>query len=568
MTRISRFVLSLAWGAMTACGSSQELTQAPRGQSEVGLIIQGTAEETEAVLSESQSHRVISKRHGVYEVQGLSLERVKAIAPTLQVDANIYLDNPIQKSQLKSTSEQTYKAWAEGTHTAQTANMPPALEGCSLDQNPRPQPIVQVLDESIGNNRTLELGQTLSLSGRKSLGGDPSSKLELRWDVVAPQLSQYQPQKWVSEDFKFTPDSVGFFQAVLVAKNSQGACAATLFQFLVTHNPSIDTANETQRPQLDLTNFAHLNKVNATSAWNDAEGTGIIIAVLDTGLNYNHRAIQYNLAFNTKEMNKMNQADDDNNDFPDDVLGWDFVNGDNKPFDDEGHGSHVGGLTSSHIFGLAKNSRILPVKVLNAAGGGDVGSVIAGIYYAVDNGARVINASLQRLNTQVNALTAALEYANSKGVVFVSSAGNDSLDLSAAGVDIYPGEIDAPNVVNVAATGSLDTLTNYSNYGLNEVDVAAPGGDSFVPIYSLATLNAYDRAFVGSGGTSMAAPIVAGIAALVLEINPNLSPGQVKEILMRNGRDVDTLKNYVSSGKIIDAELCVQDAKSSVLQLF
>lgn len=198
------------------------------------------------------------------------------------------------------------------------------------------------------------------------------------------------------------------------------------------------------------------------------------------------------------------------------------------------------------------------VKVLNAAGGADTATIIAGIYYAVDNGAQVINASLQRLNTHLDSLKEAIEYANSQNVVFISASGNDTLDLSIEGNDIFPGEIDSPNVINIAATNSSNRLASYSNFGKAEVDVAAPGGDQFEPIYSLATMNAHDNEFVGSGGTSMAAPIVAGVAALLIEADPSLTPTEVRKILMTSGSDIEELADVVGSGKLLDAQKALE----------
>ncbi len=571
MKLISRLIVPLAWGAMTACSGPAEFQTAPVSQKDVGFLIQGTKLETQNVINQSSQFRVISPKHNIYEVKGLSLEQIKNLAPQIQVEQNQYQDDMIQSSLSQKNSAQSYETFLASNTTSQAnaLNIPPALIGCDLDNIKRPSPRVTVLSDALATSPTMSLGETLSLSGETSFSTKENPEVKIRWDVITPALSNLKENLSIGQTLNFTPDSVGFFQVALVVEDSEKACAALMIKFLVTHNPEIaDIDLSQEKPTLDLKPFSHLDKVSAARAWDSSTGENIIVAVLDTGLNYNHRAIQYNLAFNDKERGLKADNDNDDNGFKNDDLGWDFVNGDNRPFDDEGHGSHVSGLSSSHIFGLAKNSKVMPLKVLNAAGGGDVGSVIAGIYYAADNGARVINASLQRLNTQVDALQKAIEYAGSKGVIFVSSAGNDGLDLSLPGIDIFPGEVQATNVINVAATGANNLITSYSNFGSNQVHVAAPGGDQTEAIYSLATMNAHNQAFVGSGGTSMAAPIVSGIAALVLSINPNLGPEEVKNLIIESGQEIEELKSFVGSSKIVDANLATQEAQASVILAF
>ncbi len=571
MNLISRFIVPLAWGAMTACSGPVQIQTAPMSQKDVGFLIQGTQSETQKVIDQSTSFRVINPNHHIYEIKGLSLEEIQRISPQILANKNHYYEGMIQGSSPDSSNYfEAYKTLTQQNNSSSTLSnipsIPPALVGCDLQNNKRPTPQVNVLSEVLLKSPTMNLGETLELGGEKSFTNKSDPQLEFRWDVITPVHSQQTPGVTQGSRLSFTPDSVGYYQVALVVQDFEKACAALLVKFLVTHNPEIEEVNWMAiKPSLDLTPFSHLNKVDAHSAWKQTTGEKIIIAVLDTGLNYNHKAIQYNLALNQKEQEGNEQFDNDKNGFDNDDLGWDFVNGDNRPFDDEGHGSHVGGLTSSHIFGVAKSSKILPIKVLNAAGGGDVGSVIAGIYYATDNGARVINASLQRLNNEENALARAVEYAHSKGVVFVSSSGNDALDLSLPGNDIYPGELDVANVINVGATGSDNQITSYSNFGSEQVHVAAPGGDQTEPIYSLATLNAHNQNFVGSGGTSMAAPIVSGIVALVLSINPNLSPEEVKEILLRSGTEDEGLRSFVSSSRVINAQQATEEAQASIL---
>jgi subtilisin family serine protease len=527
--------------------------RAPQNQNEAGVIVQITSQ-ANTLLEASESYRVINEDHGLYEVRGLSITEIKKVVPHAQAETNLYFQQLIEEAPDHSAYE------PHATHPSNIANngtsLPPALVGCELEPALRPLAAIRVNTAELRDSITMELGQMAQFDGEQSRVTATQRTLhELRWDIVPPRLSQLpRGQVQTGSDLEFKPDMVGVYQVILVAQDSEGACGLQMLRFLVTDNPSLDTSLASDREQDgDLSRFSHLQKVQAPLAWERASGKNIIVAVLDTGLHYNHPAIKQNLALNSLELDGIAQTDNDNNGFKNDFLGWDFVNDDNKPFDDHGHGSHVAGLIASNIYGLAREAQIMPIKVLNAAGGGDTASIVAGIYYAVDNGAHIINASLQRINTQLQSLKQAIAYAHSKNVIVVTSAGNDNLNLTLPGMTSYPGQVDEPNVVNVAALGNNNQLTPYSNYGVDVVHVAAPGGDQEEPIYSLAPANPGAVDFIPSGGTSMAAPIVAGVIAQMLEVSPYMHSEQARILLMEAGPEVQGLKNYVSSGRIISA---------------
>jgi subtilisin family serine protease len=565
-------LFALIWGTMTACSKGQIHTNAPLSQLEANnrLIVTIHDDENQKLqlLNASQSYRVLSEQQNLFEVIGLKESEILSIAPSSEIQKNIYFESSFKTSSIKNNKADIYKKIIQNSQnylaTVPNAEIPPALKGCDMQSISKNPVQVSLRSNILAQTATMNLGETALFKGSASLIKIAEEGSEVRWDVLPPPGSAIVADLKLGENFDFTPDTVGLYQVALVVKSKENSCGAQVVQFLVTFNPEIEFAKDNEvKPTVDLKAFKHLQKIKIEKAWGMATGKGIKIAILDTGLNYNHLGIKFNLAFNEDERNGLSDSDDNNNGFKDDVLGWDFVNGDNKPFDDEGHGSHVSGLASSHIHGTAKGAHVLPVKVMNAAGGGDLASIVAGIYYAADSGANIINASLRLPSVNIPLLTNAIEYANSKNVVFVAAAGNDSLDLSLPGNEAYPAEIDSSNIVTVAATGFDDNLTSYSNFGEKEVDVAAPGGDEQEPIYSLTTINPKNIPFVGSGGTSMASPIVAGIAALVLEANPNLSPAQVREILMDSGKGIDGLLGKVGSGNLIDAEMAVTKAKNN-----
>jgi subtilisin family serine protease len=287
-------------------------------------------------------------------------------------------------------------------------------------------------------------------------------------------------------------------------------------------------------PNLSENNWG-VDAINAPEVWNqNITGNGIVVAVLDTGVDYNHPDLDGNIWQNADEI-AGNGIDDDLNGFIDDIRGWDFLYNDNYPMDLDvyGHGTHVAGLIAAErndfgITGVAYNAKIMPVRVLSSFGSGEPNNIAAGIRYAANNGANVINLSFKKDYDTFNQLTDAIQYANNKGSVVVMAAGNSG------GIQpVYP-------AINAdrwgIAVGSIDIngrMADTSNRaGSTPLDyVVAPGVD----IYSTTPYDTYDILT----GTSMATPHVAGVAALVLNTNPTLTPGQVEYILTttanRNG---------------------------------
>ncbi|MBD2460803.1 S8 family serine peptidase [Oscillatoria sp. FACHB-1407] len=275
-----------------------------------------------------------------------------------------------------------------------------------------------------------------------------------------------------------------------------------------------------------------LDLIKAPEVWAQGfTGQGVTVAVLDEGVDYSHPALSNNIWNNADEIPD-NGVDDDRNGFVDDVRGWNFIDNNNDPDDLGGHGTHVAGTIAASkeglgVTGVAYNARIMPVRVLSSEGGTDDG-VAQGIRYAVENGADVINMSLGRftggpLSPNVQA---ALRLARQKGVVVVVAAGNERQALGATRSQKYTTFIGANRLgISVGSVTSRRQVNSFSNPAGNSPSAffVAPGFD----IRSTIPGNSY---FYDSG-TSMATPHVAGVVALMLSANPDLTPTQIEDIL-------------------------------------
>ncbi|MFH0907315.1 MAG: S8 family serine peptidase [bacterium] len=250
--------------------------------------------------------------------------------------------------------------------------------------------------------------------------------------------------------------------------------------------------------------------IDATEAWDIAVTSDVVVAVIDTGMDYEHPDLAANMWSNAGEI-AGNGMDDDGNGYVDDVRGWDFFSDDSDPMDCNGHGTHVAGTIGASgnnqqgVAGVCWNVVLMPIKFLDDFFGfGTTADAIRAIDYAVAMGARVINNSWGG-GAYSQALKEAIATADEAGVLFVAAAGNDGEDTDAS--PHYPSSYDVPNVISVAATTESDTLADFSNYGSATVHLGAPGQD----ILSTTPEGSYAR----YSGTSMATPHVAGACALV-----------------------------------------------------
>lgn len=309
--------------------------------------------------------------------------------------------------------------------------------------------------------------------------------------------------------------------------------------------------------------------IDAPEAWDISTGNpNLIIAVLDTGIDYTHSDLVGNIWVNRGETSCIDGVDNDGNGYIDDCLGWDFVGSDflssvddNDPMDEYGHGTHVAGTigavgnNGNGISGVMWRVKLMSVKVLDADGYGTDEEIIQGIQYAVANGAKIINASLGGPGFSYS-LYSAIATANAHSVLFIAAAGNGGDDLVGDNNDLapfYPASYNLPNIISVAATDQDDRRASFSNFGPNSVHVAAPG------VYILSTIpqNLYaDKDF--NMGTSMAAPHVAGLAGLLMSYydgyhNTLFNYIQIRDTILRYVDVLDTLNGWIKTGGRINA---------------
>lgn len=294
--------------------------------------------------------------------------------------------------------------------------------------------------------------------------------------------------------------------------------------------------------------------IRAETAWNTTIGSrSVVVAVIDTGVDYTHQDLAANIWTNPREV-AGDGIDNDGNGLVDDVRGWDFANRDADPMDDNGHGTHVAGTIGAvgnngvGVTGVNWQVSIMPLKFLTASGSGSTSNAIAAVNY-VTRMRREFGVNIVASNNSWGGggsstlLRDAIDNGGRAGILFVAAAGNDGANTDIA--PHYPSSYPGSSIISVAATTRDNTLASFSNYGLTSVDVAAPGSG----IYSTVPGNAYAT----YSGTSMATPHVTGTVALLAAAYPTANLAQIRSAILTGTTPVAGLAGRVATGGLLNA---------------
>ena len=337
-----------------------------------------------------------------------------------------------------------------------------------------------------------------------------------------------------------------------------------------------------------------MNDIGLKKGLTKHRGEGVVVAVIDTGVDYTHEDLVDNVWHNKGEMGtdasgkdkSSNGIDDDQNGYIDDIIGWDFVSNDNKPFDlavdpmqlltdggNPGHGTHCAGNVGARgdngkgVEGIAPNAQIMPLRFLSEKGAGDTAGAIKAIDYAVKMGAKVLSNSWGSEGDDPSeadknqALKESITRADQAGVIFIAAAGNGhsgvGYDNDSDAKPGYPASYDIPNIVSVGAIDVQNALGAFSNWGARTVHIAAPG----VAVYSTTVGSHYSDTVIDMygikatwDGTSMAAPHVAGAATLYLSAHPGATVKQIKDALIQSATPLPNLAGKMVSGGKLNIE--------------
>jgi subtilisin family serine protease/subtilisin-like proprotein convertase family protein len=302
--------------------------------------------------------------------------------------------------------------------------------------------------------------------------------------------------------------------------------------------------------------------IDAPEAWDISVGTrDIVVGVIDTGVDYNHPDLVANMWTNPGEI-AGDGIDNDGNGYIDDIHGINAITDSGDPMDDNGHGSHVSGTIGATgnnalgVVGVNHQTSIVGCKFLDASGSGSTSDALKCMDYMIAikaNGSdvRVLNNSWGGGGAS-DAMIEAIDATEAADILFVAAAGNGASDNDAS--PSYPASYEHDSVFAVASTTHTDEMSSFSQWGLTSVDIGAPGSD---------ILSTTGGGYASFSGTSMATPHVAGAAALVLSVNPDLTAVEVKNLLMESGDDNIALTGKTVSGKRLNAATALENADPS-----
>jgi hypothetical protein len=398
-------------------------------------------------------------------------------------------------------------------------------------------------------------GITLTLSGATEVGRTfflnldvsslPDLRLEpgsTRWEIFHVSTERLISRvRGFSANAQLVDPGEYFIRISATEAGSKRICLARSLRFALRSKEELATPGSVSvLPNVERLGavFPHLVSIEAISARTKTDqGKGVSVAIIDTGVQYNHPDLHARISSTRR--------------------GWNFVEGDEFPFDSSGHGTLVAGLVAGANYGVAPLAEILPLRVINAFGGSDTLSVAAAIRYASTQGARIINLSLGTEEARAAILfEEAIRFATEQGSLVVAASGNGAIDGSGLNLEtypLYPAALEIPGLLTVLATDLLGERTPYTHYSATKVALGAPGGTD--QDGGLSSTQAY--ASLGRlgkiSGSSASAPLVSGAAALIWSSAPSLSNLEVQRILEISGTKAPSLSGTTRSGALLNA---------------
>src|SRR3989344_5826395 len=438
---------------------------------------------------------------------------------------------------------------------------------------------------------SVETGLTPSLQMDQSI--IPGQVLVQKKGTILPELHFFNPSQKTLEEvvnkLQHTPDVI-HAQPNFDYYPSELQNAARIIQGNNAVFKGMNIATAVSNDQF-ISEQTYLDQIHVGPVWDHATrgSQDVVVAVIDTGLDIDHPDLIDNIWTNKDEIEN-NGIDDDSNGFIDDRHGWDFNHNTYQPeskLDSKGytvealtHGTVVAGIIGARgnnsigISGIAQNVQLMGLKALNGLGHGNTLDVVKAIMYAKDNGAQVINMSFVG-HLKDDILKDAIADAYESGIVIVAAVGNDGTpDTNGTVGDLdvnplYPGCIDEKIagknwILGVASVDQKDRRSRFSSFGTTCVDLVAPGEQIFSTQIWNASIGGLEKAYRGNwNGTSFAAPMVAGAAALIKGYAPGLSVKEVYDYLVYNADDI-VGKNPELVGKLGFGRLSIEKAFTSI----